>query len=174
MLDQSWRPATAGTINRSLHRILRLIVRAIVASEDRMYDQSYLRATDRTINRCDLRPIVRSVGAPTIWNHRLEVLNMTIDLATTDFALAITHDLYDQSYVLSTICPRFQHISVAGRSLPGRNPDVTGALGVLNMTTTLLRLILPWRSPTTSATSCTFFLRFAHDSNIFRPVKGRS
>ena len=28
------------------------------------------------------------------------------------------------------------------------------------MTTTLMRLILPWRSPTTSRT---FFLRFAHD-----------
>ena len=36
------------------------------------------------------------------------------------------------------------------------------------MTTTLLRLILPWRSPTTSATSRTFFLRFAHESNICR------
>ena len=33
---------------------------------------------------------------------------MTIDLAATDFALAITHDLCDQSCVVSTICPRFQ------------------------------------------------------------------
>ena len=43
-------------------------------------------------------------------------------------------------------------------------PGVTGVLEVLNMTTTLLRLILPWRSPTTSATSRAFVLRFAHDS----------
>ena len=42
---------------------------------------------------------------------------MTYDLAATDFVLAITHDLCDQSYALSTICPRFQHFSVAGRSL---------------------------------------------------------
>ena len=47
---------------------------------------------------------------------------MTIGLATTDFALAITHYICDQSYVLSTICPRFQHFSVAGK------PGVTGAL----------------------------------------------
>ena len=43
-------------------------------------------------------------------------LNMTYDLAATVFALAITHDLCDQSYVLSTIWSRFQHFSVAGRS----------------------------------------------------------
>ena len=55
---------------------------------------------------------------------------MTIDLAATDFALAITHDLCDhsdQSYVLSA----------------------------------------------TTATSRTFFLRFTHDYNIFRPQVGR-
>ena len=33
---------------------------------------------------------------------------------------------------------------------------------------TLLRLICPLRSPTTTATSRTFFLRLSHDSNIFR------
>ena len=52
------------------------------------------------------------------------------DLAATGFALAITHDLCDQSYVLSTICQRFQHFSVAVRSYPSRKPGVTGALRV--------------------------------------------
>ena len=37
-----------------------------------------------------------------------DVLNMTIDLAATDFALAITHVLRDQSCVLFTISPRFR------------------------------------------------------------------
>ena len=41
---------------------------------------------------------------------------MTIDLAATDFALAITHDLRDQSCVRSTICPRFRKESVVARS----------------------------------------------------------
>ena len=113
---------------RSIDRcILRPIVRAIVAREDRWYDQSWGATIDRTINRSIVRPIVHSIVATydrsharswhqTIWNRRLDVLNMTIDLATIDFALAITHDLCDQSYVISTICPRFQHFSVAGRS----------------------------------------------------------
>ena len=72
----------------------------------------------------------------------LEVLNMTIDLVTTDFSLAITHDICDQSYVLPATCPRFQIVSIAGRSQPGHKPGLTGDLEVLNKTTTLLRLIL--------------------------------
>ena len=156
---------------RSIDRcILRPIVRAILASCDRPHEHSWNPGTERTINcgtrrptvrsivegndrstihRSIVRPIVRSlVGAydrsheqswhQTIWKRR----NMTIDLATTDVAMAITHDLCDQSYVLSTMPQRFQHFSVAGRSSPGRKPGVTGAFGVLNMTTTLLRLIL--------------------------------
>ena len=70
------------------------------------------------------RPVARLIVRPlTIWNIRLQVLNMTIDLVATDLRLAITHnlcdqsyDICDQSYVLSTIDPRFQHFSVAGRS----------------------------------------------------------
>ena len=136
MYDQSSPPATDGTINRTLHPatdrtsnrgILRPIERALVVPEDRWYDQSWGATIDRTINRSMVRPIVRSIVATydrsydqlwhqTIWNRRLEVLNMTIDLATTDFDLAIVHDLCDQSYVLSTIYPRFQRVSVAGRS----------------------------------------------------------
>ena len=52
---------------------------------------------------------------------------------------------------------------------------------VLNMSIDLLRLICPLRSPTTygtnrttSATSRTFFLRFAHDCNILRSQVGRN
>ena len=89
--DQSWGVTIYRTINRS---IVRPIVRSIVASYDRSYDQSWQQ---------------------TICNRRFEILNMTIDLATTDFALAITHDIRVQSYVLSTICLRFQHFSFAGR-----------------------------------------------------------
>ena len=92
--DQSRRPATDGTINRGVQRS---IARSIVASCDRSYHhQSWHQ---------------------TIYNHRIEVLNMT---------------------------------------------------------TTLLRFILSWRSPTTSATCRTFFLRFTHDSNIFRSQVGRN
>ena len=136
MYDQSWRPATDGTINRSLppatdrtsnRGILWPIVPSIVAPEDRWYDQWWGAKIDRTINRSIVRPIVRSIVATydrsydqswhqTIWNRMLEDLNMTIDLVTTDFALSITHNIFEQSYVLSTICPRFQHVSVAGRS----------------------------------------------------------
>ena len=133
--DQSLGATIDRTINRSIVRPIvatydrsytidrctkRSNVRSIVASCDRSYDQS-----------CDLRSaiihnwgshharlVVRScktyLQPLTILNRRLEVLNMTIDLVTTAFALAIIHDLCDQSYVLSTTCPRFQHFSVAG------------------------------------------------------------
>ena len=114
------------TINRDGRRpmipsidrcILRSIVRAIVASCDRRYDQSWGATIDRTINHSIVQPLVRSIVATydrsydqswhqTIWNRRLEVLNLTIDLATTDFALVIIHDLCDQSYILSTIFRR--------------------------------------------------------------------
>ena len=125
--------------------------RSIVAPDDRSYDQSWNSATDRvgrrmgsdlkprnistfyhvsdqsiggTTGRNVTRPVARLIVRPlTIWNRRLQVLNMTIDLVATDLTLAITHDLCeqsydlcDQSYVLSTICPRFQQFSIAGRS----------------------------------------------------------
>ena len=133
--DQSW----GTTIDRTMNRT---IVRPIVATYHRPYYQSWHQTTDRTINRSIVRPIVRSIvrlpirdhpqlmvprcttGGTittclrplTIWNRRLEVSNMTIDLVTTDFALAITHDLCVQSYVLSTTRPRIQQFSVEGRS----------------------------------------------------------
>ena len=77
-----------------------------------------------TTGRKVARPVARQIVRPlTIWNSRFQVLNMTIDLVATDLPLAITHvlcdqsyDLCDQSYVLSTICPRLQHFSIADRS----------------------------------------------------------
>ena len=178
-------------INRCIRR---RIAQPIVASCERLHDQSSRAATDRTINRCvrrriarpswHLRPIVRLVVPPvaesnrersrvaalpnvmsydgwhhkssgdttscttsraiarsaiihnwwcdhtrlvvrsrktycrqlTIWNGKLDVLNITIDLDATDFSLAITYDLCDQSCVRFSICPRFKHFSVSAAS----------------------------------------------------------
>ena len=135
--DQSWAATIDRTINRS-------IVRLIVATYDRYYDQSWQSWHQTPIVRsivvpcersydqsCDYRSaiihnwwchharlVVRSrktyMRPLTIFSRRLEVVNMTIDLVTTDFALTIIHDLCYQSYVLSTTCPRFQYFS--GRS----------------------------------------------------------
>ena len=118
--DQSWHPVTERTIT---HGTRRAILRSIVAPDDRSCDQAWgPMTTDRTINRATADPrssttghtrlVVRSrktyLRPLTIWNCRLDVLNMTIDFAATDYALAITHYFYDQSCVLSTISPRFQ------------------------------------------------------------------
>ena len=98
------------------HCTKRPIVRSIVTScDDRLHDQSCDYRSPIIHNWCchHARLLVRSrktyLRSLTSWNRRLEVLNMTIDLVTTDFALAIAHDRCDQSYVLSTTCPRFQH-----------------------------------------------------------------
>ena len=121
--DRSLRPTTNRTINRDNRGTKRPIVRSIVPSCDRSNDKScdyrsaiihnwwcpHARLAVRS-RKTNLRPL-------TIWNRRLDVLNMTIDLAATDLALAITHDLCDQLYVLSTTCPRFQHC----RPQVGRN-----------------------------------------------------
>ena len=135
---------TSGSHKRS-------IVRSIVAPDDLSYDQSWNYATDSvgrrmgsdlnptnistcysvseqsiggTTGRKVARPVARLIVRPlTVWNSRLQVLNMAIDLVATDLPLAITHDLFDtsyvlcdQPYVLSTIGPRFQHVSIGGRS----------------------------------------------------------
>ena len=113
------------------------IVRLVVVINDRSYDQSWPPNIDRKKNRGILheqsiggagskvaRPVARLIVRPiTIWNSRFHVLNMTIDLVATYLPLTITHDLCDQSYdlcgqsyVLSSICPRLEHISIAGRS----------------------------------------------------------
>ena len=89
-----------------------LVLLPIVRSYDRWHHQSSGGTTSCTTNRatdwptimhdwwCDhsrlvVRPCKTSLRPLTIWNRRSEVLNMTIDLAATDFALAITHDLCD-------------------------------------------------------------------------------
>ena len=109
---------------------LRTFIQSIVAPNGRSYNQSWHPTIDRTINRGILRPIVRAIGdcrssiidnwwchhaqlmvrslntylrSLTIWNRRFEVLNMNIHLAGTDCALVTTHDLCDQSCVLSKI-----------------------------------------------------------------------
>ena len=54
-----------------------------------------------TTGRMVARPVARLIVRPlTIWNSRFQVLNMTIDLVATDLPLAITHDLWHQSYDL--------------------------------------------------------------------------
>jgi hypothetical protein len=55
--------------------------------------------------RLVVRPCKTYMRPLTIWNRRSEVLNMPIDLAATDFAMAITH--YNQSSDRSTIFPIF-------------------------------------------------------------------
>ena len=91
--DQSWHPTADRTINRGGQRS---IARSIVASCDQSYDQScdyrsaiihnwwchHARLVARS-RKTTLRPL-------RICNSKLEDLNMTIDLVTTDFALAIT------------------------------------------------------------------------------------
>ena len=117
--DRSLRPTTDRTINRGTKRP---IVRSIVASCDRSYDQSCDFRSAIIHNwwfhhaRLEVRSRKTYLRPLAIWNRRLYVLNMTIDLVTTHFALTVTHDLCDQSYVLSTTCPRFSHFTVAGRS----------------------------------------------------------
>ena len=85
--------------------------------EDRWYDQSWGATIDRAINRSIVRPIFDQSLPQTNWNRRLEVLNMTIDLVTPNFAVAITHDLCDQS----TFFLRLAHGSNIFRLQAGRN-----------------------------------------------------
>jgi hypothetical protein len=49
----------------------------------------------------------------TLWNRRLEILNMNIDLVTVGFGFAITHELGRPAV---WYCPRFQHFLVVPRS----------------------------------------------------------
>ena len=110
-----------------------------------MYDQSLRPATDATINR-----IVAS--SDRSYEHSWHpVTERTINRGTRRPMVRPIVGYNDRSYDqwwLQMIWNR--------------------RLEVLNMTIALLRLILPWRSPTTYATSRTFFLRFAQYSNLFR------
>ncbi len=91
--DQLLRSTTDRTINQGVRR---LIVRSILASCDGSYEQScdYRSTIIHNWSCHHARLVVRSsktyLRPLTILNRRLEVLNMTIDLAVTDFPLAIT------------------------------------------------------------------------------------
>ena len=136
MYDQSWRPATDGTINRSLppatgrtsnRGILWPIVRTLVLSWYRAYDQSWHPKTDGTITHWMQRSIARSI------------------VASCDRS-------YDQSLLPTT-----------GRTII-RGTKRFEIAGYKFWTWTLLRLICPSRSHTASATSRTSVLRFVFDS----------
>ena len=127
--DQSWPPTIDRTINRGIMRPIASGVGRRMGSDlnPRNISKCYSvneQSIGGTTGRKVARPVARLIVRPlTIWNHRLHVLNMSIDLVATDLPLTITHDLCDKSYdlcdksyVFSTICPRFQHFSIAGRS----------------------------------------------------------
>ena len=132
--NQSWHPKTDGTINRVVQLS---IVRSIEAPHDL---ESQVRSFEYDHRPCydsfctgdhprPLRPDVRSFyDLPTIPKknrlHGFRSFEHGHDLAATDFAQAITHDLCDQSYVLSMIC----HDSNIFRSQVGRNLVESGWL----------------------------------------------
>ena len=114
--DQSWNSAT----NNFGHRMGSDLNHRNISTFYSVIVQPIGGTTGRKVARPVSRLLVRPL---TIWNSRFQVVYMTIDLVATDLPLAITHglcdqsyDLCDQSYVLSTICPRLQHFSIAGRS----------------------------------------------------------
>ena len=100
MYEQSWRPATNGTINRSLHPAtdrtsnrgtLWPIVRALVISCDRAYDQSWHPKTDGAINRGMQRSIARSIVASCDRSYDqswLPTTDRTIIRGTEQFGIA--------------------------------------------------------------------------------------
>ena len=168
---QSWRPATSRTIDRrssssryknavvendlnsrnrpNIYTDLgelktggttdRKVVQPVVTGRDWSYYQSWGRTTGGTTNRQAARPVTRPIV-------RL------IDPRSCTTGGATIHDWwYDHVRPLCDLL-RF---GIAGQKF-------------WTWPSTLLRLILLWRSPTTSATSRTFSLRFTHDSNPFR------
>ena len=103
--DKSGQVASSLTTERD---ILRRVAPPIVRWHDQWHDQS-CHWVIRDHRQVVVRPGKTYMQPLTIWSRRLELLNMTTDLAATDFALAITHDICDQSCVRSTICSRFHH-----------------------------------------------------------------
>ena len=149
--DQSWRPATNGTIYRCILRpIVRAIVascvwpivRALVASCDRVYDQSWHPTADCTINCGVQRSIVASC-------------DRSYDLLLRPSA--------DRPINRGTKQPIVWSIVASQDRSYDQSCDYRSAT-IHNWWCHHARLVV--RSPTTSATSCTFFLRLAHDSNI--------
>ena len=67
----------------------RPIVRLIIASDDRSYDQSCCPATDRTITRAARRPIVRSLVAFSERLHFFGIMVQTIGGTTSRKAVQL-------------------------------------------------------------------------------------
>ena len=166
--DRSYNRSWPPTIDRMINRVGRRMGSDMNPRNISTFYSVSEQPIGGTTGRKVARPVARLIVRPlTIWNSRFQVLNMTIDLVATDLPIAITHDLCHQSYDLchqSYVVLRLAHHSNIFRSQVGRNLIVSRCDRVLNMTTTLLRLMCPLRSPTTSAISHTFFLRLAHFS----------
>ena len=118
--DQSWPP----TIDRMINSVGRHMGSDLNPRNTSTFHCVCEQSIGGTTGRKVARPVARLIVRPlTIWNSRFQVFHMTINLVATDLPLAITHDhcdqsydLCDQSYVLSTIGPRLQQFSIAGRS----------------------------------------------------------
>ena len=118
--DRSWPPTIDRMINSVGRRMGSDLNPRNISTLYSVSEQPIGGTTGRKVARPVARLIVRPL---TIWNSRIKVLNMTIDLVATDLPLAITHDLCHQSYDLchqsydrSTSGPSFQHFSITGRS----------------------------------------------------------
>ena len=104
LCERSLRPTTDRTINRGNRGTKRPIVLSIVASCERAYDQScdYRSAIFHNWSYHHARLLVRSrntyLRPLKIWNHRLQVLNMTIDHVATDLR-PVVRPLYDLSTI---------------------------------------------------------------------------
>ena len=120
-----------------------------MASCDRSYEHSWHPVTERTSNRGTRRPMVRSIVG---CNDRSPI-NRTIVRLIVRLIVAT----YDRSH------DQWWHQTIWNRRLK-----------VLNKTIDLATTDLVLAITTTSATSRTFVLRFANDSNIFRSQVGRN
>ena len=118
--DRSWPP----TIDRMINSVGRRMGSDLNPRNISTFYSVSEQPIGGTTGRMVARPVARLIVRPlTIWNSRFQVLNMTIDLVSTDLPLAITHDLCHQSYDLChqsydrfTSGPSLQHFSIAGRS----------------------------------------------------------
>ena len=95
--DRSWPP----TIDRMINSVGRRMVSGLNPRNIFTFYSVSEQPIGGTTGRKVARPVARLIVRPlTIWNSRFQILNMTVDLVATDLPLAITHDLYHQSYDL--------------------------------------------------------------------------
>ena len=128
----------------------------MVAINDRSYDQSWPPTIDRTINI-----VGRRMGSD------LNPRNISTLYSVSEQQIGGTTDR--------------KVVRPVARLIVRPITIWNSRFQVLNMSSTLLRLICPVRSPTTCATSRTtsetshtIVLRLAHHSNIFRSQVGRN